>query len=303
MNLTIEELAELWKTDKKNYVRPSTYSTYVVLFEKHLLPEFGREIAVSESMVQEYILRKLDEGLSHGTIRETVLVLKMILRHGASLGLCPRPDWVLHYPSLSRCSSLKIIRTEDVFRILDTIRKKPTPKGTGIYISLYTGLRIGEICALKWGDIDLDAGILRVSRTLERVYVLEPKHSHCIMLMGPPKTPDSIREIPLAEELAALLRSIHFEKKEPGNFVLSDSAVPIEPRSYRNFFARLLDSLDIPRIRFHALRHSFATRCIETGADYKTVSSLLGHSDVRTTLNLYVHPGLAQKKAAVNNLR
>lgn len=303
MNPTIEELSEIWKRDKKNYVRLSTYATYVTLLEKHLLPEFGQRTEVAESEMQEFILRKLAEGLSHDTVRETVIVLKMILRHGASQGLCPRPDWALHYPRQCSGCKLKTMQTEDVFRILDTIRKKPSPKGMGIYISLYTGLRIGEICALKWGDIDFREGMLHVRRTLERVYISETHPPRCEIVLGPPKTPNSLREIPLAEDLLDLLHSFHAEKKKPDNFVLSDSPHPTEPRSYRNYFARLLDSLGIPRIRFHALRHSFATRCIETGADYKTVSSLLGHSDVRTTLNLYVHPGLAQKKAAVNNLR
>lgn len=299
----IEELAELWKTDKKNYVRPSTYSTYVVLFEKHLLPEFGREIAVSESMVQEYILRKLDEGLSHDTVREIVIVLKMIMRHGASLGLCKRPDWELRYPRTNHPATLKTLQTEDVFRLIDSINEHPDSRGIGICISLYTGLRIGEICALKWGDIDFRTGILHVRSTIERVYNKDSRPPRCEIVIGPPKTLSSQREIPLAEDINVLLKTFGAAKKDPTHFVLSDSATPIEPRCYRNYFAHRLDSLGIPRIRFHALRHSFATRCIERGADYKTVSSLLGHSDVRTTLNLYVHPGLEQKKACVNNLR
>lgn len=303
MNLTIEELSQLWKRDKKKLVRLSTYSTYSVLFEKHLLPEFGQRTEVSEREMQEFIFCKLDEGLSGDTVRETVIVLKMILRHGASLGLCPRPDWELHYPRKSRDSNLKTIRVEDVFRILDTISEKPDCKGVGIYLSLYTGLRIGEVCALKWGDLDLRAGMLHVRRTIERVYVGDAKPPRCEVVIGPPKTPSSIRDVPLSESMMSLLKDFRAGEKNPDHFVLSDSTEPVEPRSYRNYFARLLDSLDIPRIRFHALRHTFATRCIETGADYKTVSSLLGHSDVRTTLNLYVHPGLAQKKAAVNNLR
>lgn len=301
--MTVEEISTRWKKDKKKFVKLSSYSTYNTLLETHLLPAFGEKMRVSGDDVQDFIVRKLDEGLSTATVKELVLVLKMILRHGASLGLCPRPDWVLHYPRQGHSPGLKTLRTEDVFRILDTIRGNPTPKGAGIYISLYTGLRIGEICALKWGDIDLGTGVLRVSRTLESVYDRDSYPPRCKIVMGPPKTPDSLREIPLSEDLASLLRILRAEKKNPGDFVLSDAPRPIEPRSYRNYFAGLLDSLGIPRIRFHALRHSFATRCIERGADYKTVSSLLGHSDVRTTLNLYVHPGLAQKKACVNNLR
>ena len=289
--------------EKRNYVRAATYSTYVVLLNRHILPEFGQLIKVEESEVQEFILRKLSEGLSHDTVREAVLVLKMILRYGHSLGLCQRPDWILRYPTPRQATDLKIMRTEDVFRILDTIRANPDGKGIGIYITLYSGLRIGEICALQWGDLDLRTGMLHVRRTLERVYLSDAQPPRCDIGIGPPKTPSSAREIPLADHLLELLRAFGADKKDPGHFVLSDGPKPLEPRCYRNYFAHLLDSHGIPRIRFHALRHSFATRCIEKGADYKTVSSLLGHSDVKTTLNLYVHPGMDQKKACVNNLR
>ncbi|MBP5566195.1 MAG: site-specific integrase [Bacteroidales bacterium] len=299
--LNFEELSDRWKNDKKNYVRLSSYSTYYTLLESHLLPAFGASTEVREENVQEFILQKLRDGLSISTVKELVLVLKMILRYGASHGLCERPEWNLRYPSAIRSFSAPTLTKDDVVKMLDTIRANPCYKGLGIYICVVTGLRIGEVCALRWGDLDLDAGVLHVRRTLSRVYVSDAVLPYSKLSFGSPKTITSYRDIPLSDNLQRLVRYI-MPGKDPGNYVLSDGPWPIEPRSYRNYFARFLKEVGIRRVRFHALRHFFATACIEYGADYKTVSTLLGHSDVRTTLNLYVHPNQESKRNCVNKL-
>jgi len=301
LETTVEKLSELWKTDKQNYVRLSSYTTYLILLERHILPEFADKARLTEGEVQDFVLRMLAGGLSAGTVKETVLVLKMILRYGASLGLCEEPHWRLRYPGSVKNPQVQILPVPDVFRIMDSIRRKPDCKGLGIFIGVYTGLRIGELCGLQWGDIDLRGGVIHVRRTCERIWRSDLTPPRCELVLGPPKTVSSVRDVPLAEELGKLLAL--FPGKKARNFVLSDGPRPVEPRSYRNYFARLLDSLDIPRVRFHALRHTFATRCIETGGDCKTVSLILGHSDVKTTLNLYVHPGMASRKAVVDGLR
>lgn len=299
---TVEELADRWKRDKQDYVRLSTYSTYVTLLERHILPAFGSRHEIEEQDVQAFVLRKLRDGLSRATVQETVLVLKMILRHGAALGLCRRPDWVLHYPGTQAPAKPKLMQTEDVFWILQIIHDHPNCKNIGIAICLYTGLRIGEICALRWGDLDTGAEILHVRKTLARVYLSDAQPPRGQLILGPPKTGSSMRDVPLAKDLLALLKRLDADRRDPGAFVLSDGPEPLEPRAYRRYFAQFLNALGIPRINFHALRHTFASRCIEMGSDYKTVSDLLGHADIKTTLNLYVHPGMAQKKACVNAL-
>ena len=299
---TLEELADLWKKDKQNYVRLSTFATYVTLLERHLLPAFGKYTKLEEKDVQAFVLRKLRQGLSRATVQETVLVLKMILRHGASLGLCGRPDWTLRYPGSRSESAPRLMQTEDVFWMLQVIHDHPSVRNIGIGITLYTGLRIGEICALQWGDIDTAAGVLHVRRTLSRVYRSDVHPPRGELVLGPPKSGSSVRDVPLSKELAALLQRMHAEARDPRAFVLTDGWQPLEPRAYRTYFTQFLDACGIPRINFHALRHTFATRCIEMGADCKTVSDLLGHADVKTTLNLYIHPTMAQKKACVNRL-
>jgi len=140
-----------------------------------------------------------------------------------------------------------------------------------------------------------------VNRTIQRIYVIEDGVRKTELLLDTPKTKNSIREIPMNKDLIRLIKPI---KKivNPSFFVLTNDAKPTEPRTYRSFYKNLMSYLEIPEMKFHGLRHSFATRCIESNCDYKTVSVLLGHSNISTTLNLYVHPNLEQKKKAIEQM-
>ena len=182
-------------------------------------------------------------------------------------------------------------------KILDFIKQNFTFRNLGIYISLTTGLRIGEICGLKWSDMDTVKGTITVNRTIERIYILEGGHKHTELVINTPKTKNSCREIPMSKELLAMVRP---QKKvvPPDYYVLTNEVKPTEPRTYRNYYYRLMKRLDIPRLKYHGLRHSFATRSIESNCDYKTVSVLLGHANITTTLNLYVHPTWNRRSVA-----
>ena len=183
-------------------------------------------------------------------------------------------------------------------KILNYIQNHFSFPGLGIYISLSAGLRIGEICALKWSDINVSDGILTVNRTIERIYLIEGERKHTELVVNTPKTKNSCREIPMNKELLGMLKPL---KKVVNDdyYILTNDERPTEPRTYRNYYKRLMEKLDIPKLKYHGLRHSFATRCIEVGCDYKTVSVLLGHSNISTTLDLYVHPNMEQKKRCI----
>ena len=134
---------------------------------------------------------------------------------------------------------------------------------------------------------------------LERVYVMDEEPRRTVLIEGMPKTVNSVRDIPITKNLMKMLKPL-CGIVNPDYYVLSNESKPIEPRTYRNYYKALMQELGIPRIKFHGLRHSFATRCIESNCDYKTVSVLLGHSNIGTTLNLYVHPNLEQKKKCLD---
>ena len=152
---------------------------------------------------------------------------------------------------------------------------------------------------LPFQDIDLEAGILTIRRTIQRVYSFENKKSE--IRIDKPKTSSSEREIPLSHSLLRRLKSIG-KITEPSHYVLTNSKKPLEPRAFRAYYSRLLKKLDMPQVRFHGLRHSFATRCVEAGCDYKALSAILGHANIGTTLNLYVHPDNRQKKKCIDKM-
>lgn len=283
-------------------MKKASFATYETLLHTHVLPAFGEATSISEEDLQDFVLEKLDMGYSLGTVQQIVLVARMVLRHGATLGLCPKPDWCIRYPARHKGRPLKLFSMEDQRLILKTVLANPSPRSFGIYLALASGMRIGELCALKWQDIDIRAGVIRVQRTLSRVCLPGRTGLGTEIVIGTPKTPSSIREIPISDDLLILLPKMSSGLRED-DYVLTASQKPTEPRAYRYFFNVFQDQLGIPRRNFHALRHSFATRCIEAGFDAKTVSVLLGHSSINTTLDLYVHPGFDKKKACVNSIQ
>lgn len=175
---------------------------------------------------------------------------------------------------------------------------QPTSRNIGILLALCTGMRIGEVCALEWGDVNLQHRLLRVRQTVGRIYDCERRVTERVF--STPKTKHSFREIPISKLLFDALCSV--KRQGSSRFVVGVSEQATDPRAYRDYFSRLLRRLQIPPIVFHGLRHTFATRCIESQCDYKTVSTVLGHSDVSTTLNLYVHPNLVQKRRCIEKM-
>lgn len=297
----ISEVMVLWKADKKQYVKKSTFSAYVLLTENHLLPAFGDQYEVSETDVQQFVLEKLESGLSKKTIKDILIVLKMILKFGAKNKWISYEPFDIQYPTVRENQSIEVLSRTHQKKIMHYIQEHFTFRNLGVLICLSSGMRIGEICALTWEDIDTDNGVIHIRKTIQRIYVIEDGTRRTELLMDTPKTKNSIREIPMSKDLLRMLKPI---KKIVNSsfFVLTNDEKPTEPRTYRSFYKNLLKHLDIPEIKFHGLRHSFATRCIESNCDYKTVSVLLGHSNISTTLNLYVHPNMEQKKKAIEQM-
>lgn len=295
------EVMELWKADKKQYVKKSTFSAYVLLTENHLLPAFGDKYEVSEADVQQFVLRKLESGLSQKTIKDILIVLKMILKFGAKNKWISYEPFDIQYPTVRENQSIEVLSRTHQKKIMNYIQEHFTFRNLGVLICLSSGMRIGEICALTWEDIDTDNGVIHIRKTIQRIYVIEGGTRRTELLLDTPKTKNSIREVPMSKDLLRMLKP--FKKIVNANFfVLTNDEKPTEPRTYRSFYKNLLKQLDIPEIKFHGLRHSFATRCIESNCDYKTVSVLLGHSNISTTLNLYVHPNMEQKKKAIEQM-
>lgn len=298
---TINQITEEWKEKKKKYVKKSTYAAYQLLIQNHIKPYFGDLYEVNEEKVQQFVFDKLDAGLSEKTIRDIIIVLKMILKFGIKNGYLEYIQIDAKFPSKQEKKDLDVLSKADQKKFMEHLRNNFTFKNLGIFICLSTGMRIGEICGLRWCDVDTVEGVIKVRHTLQRIYIIEGETRHTELLLDTPKTANSVRDIPMSSELLKMFKSLNKVVNE-NYYVISNDIKPIEPRTYRNYYKKLCKQLDIPELKFHGLRHSFATRCIESKADYKTVSVLLGHSNISTTLNLYVHPNKEQKKKTIDKM-
>ncbi len=297
--MKIKEITYLWKEEKKKYVKQSTYVTYVALIDKHIVPYFGEKEEILDDDIQNFILVKIDEKLSQKTIKDVIMVLKMIVKFGSKNNYISYHEIEAIFPTEREKKKLEILSVNDQKKLINYLKENMNFKNLGIYICLCTGLRIGEICALKWKDVDVEKRIFVVGKTMQRIYNYNKINTE--LIVSEPKTVNSYREIPLTSELYKIIKSFKKYLNEDW-YVISNDSNPIEPRTYRNYFKKILKKLNIPIIKFHGLRHSFATRCIESNCDYKTVSVILGHSSITTTMNLYVHPNIDQKRKVISKM-
>lgn len=296
-----KKVVELWQADKQQYVKKSTFAAYSLLITNHLLPAFAGNADIHEEDVQQFVFKKLGEGLSQKSVKDILIVLKMVLRFGVKYNLIAHHQIDIRFPTERERQEVEVLSKANQRKIMEFVKSNFTFQNLGIYICLSAGLRIGEVCALTWDDIDTEQGVIYVTKTIQRIYYVGGIERKTEVIIDTPKSKNSIREIPMTRDLLRIIKPL---KKVVNSsfYVLTNSTAPTEPRTYRNYYKRLMKQLDIPALKFHGLRHSFATRCIESNCDYKTVSVLLGHSNISTTLNLYVHPNMEQKKRCVEQM-
>lgn len=306
--MTLREAYKSWSPIKRRQVKESTLAAYILIAENHLLPFLGDCPAdkISRKMVQSFVDEKLDAGLSKKTVQDQLIVLKMIVRFVSDEYEVPVLDnWKVVWPSKNTSTVHKTERyTPEEFRkIAETVVANPSPRNLAILIALCSGMRIGEVCALQYRDIDLDRRVILVQKTIERIYYLneEGGKGGTKIIIGEPKTISSRREIPIMKDIYPLVKKFAAIAR-PDYYVATMSDKYCEPRTFRNYYRIfILEKVGLNHcIKFHGLRHTFASTLIENKVDVKTVSAILGHSDVSTTLNVYVHPSEDTKRNAIN---
>ncbi len=301
---TFHEVTALWKADKRRWVKPSTYAVYVQITNKHILPFFDSITPeeLSEEVIQRFADGLLAQGLSIHSIRDVLMILKMILRFGEKRGAWPHILYEIHFPTTARSNEdVPVLSPIEQRKLLNYLQANFSFRNLGILICLYSGLRIGEISALQWKDLDIVTGEIHITKTIQRIWLSDGEEKNYSLSVGSPKTASSQRDIPICKDLMKIIRPLR-KVMSDDFYVVSNGVDPLEPRYYRDYFRKLLSRLGIPPTRFHALRHSFATRCIESKCDYKTVSVILGHSSLATTMDLYVHPGFEEKRRCINRM-
>ena len=295
-----------WLLDKKNYIKESTYANYSNAIFNHIIPKLGnyKLNALSNKLIQDYLLelsrngkKNNSGGLSVKTIKDITIIIKGSIRKAINEGLMNHIELSFNYPKDESSEKIYVLTKNEQKKITDYCINNINSRNIGILISLYSGLRIGELCALKWEDIDFKKSLIVITKTVQRIYIKDKLESKSKIIITNPKTKNANREIPINKDFLEILKQI---KTSNQDYVISGNDKLIEPRTYRKYFDKVLKDIKINHINFHALRHTFATNCISLGIDYKTVSELIGHANVNITLNLYVHPRMSQKKKCIN---
>lgn len=294
------EWMQVWMEEARARVKPSTYQAYLNQLRRHLLPALGglpiREIRTET--VREFVAELRRAGLADSTVRGIHGLLAASLREAQLRGLIAE----------NPCERLRPLRKETRQRVLTPAEQRKVRMAAAaaedlpVLLGLCAGMRIGEICALKWQDIDWRAGSICVQRTVQRVRRAELSGPRTQLDVGTPKSDNSQRVLPLPDFLMDLLkRQCARRGDSPFLFARMDGACA-DPRTIQRRFQRRLHSLHIEGAHFHTLRHSFATRLLELGVDIKTVSVLLGHASVRTTLDFYAHSRAESQRRAIDVL-
>ncbi len=287
-------MAKEWLERIATTVKPSTFQKYSGAVERYILPYFGEQslCEISRTDLVKFGQDCLNHDLSEKTVNDILGVVRMILGYaGREYDLTlPQVSFLRRPPKETR-----VLTPTEEQRLIQYILRHFDLHGFGILLTLYTGLRIGELCALQWQDVSQTS--VKVSKTLQRLSVETGKTA---LVFGEPKSMNSYRQIPIPDFLQQYIACF---RKEEGYVLETKNRTPTEPRTLQAKFSRIAKSCRLEGVTFHTLRHTFATRCVEAGFDLKSLSEILGHRDVKTTMNLYVHPSFDFKKENMEKLK
>ncbi|WP_300804076.1 site-specific integrase [uncultured Acetatifactor sp.] len=311
-----------WLSANSARLKPSSRAKYRTDIENHIKPFFG------EKLPGEILPEEIDgftqslltgKGLSPKTVRSILTLFHSILSYTGKRSGGKLPDMEITYPKSFR-KNTRVLDEKEESALVQLLAQEMDACKFGVYLALRTGMRIGEICALRWCDISFEAAAISVCHTALRlprgnVCQADPDRpsaaagddggvlalSRTELVIGTPKSESSLRLIPLMPDIATLCE--RFRPEEPKAFLLTGTDRCMDPRKLQRHLKKYLEECGIPEAHFHTLRHTFATRCVEAGFDVKTLSEILGHSNIGITMNLYVHPNLDLKRENMNRLK
>lgn len=290
---TVGELMTEWLDKSKPRLKISSYRKYQTIVQNHISEQLGKLPlkCVSAQIIAQFSDSLLAESLSAETVNQVLIILGMGFKYARERYQATLPEVKL---LKTFKASMRVFSTTEQQALVKKLLEQNDIFSFGILLTLYTGLRIGEVCALRWEDISTNT--IHIQRTMQR---LKGDSSKTEIVTLPPKTSSSDRVIPIPK---ALLPIIEQYRKPSGNVLVQGNGNIVEPRLLQRKFKKLITACGLEKASFHALRHTFATRCIEVGVDVKTLSELLGHADVKTTLNKYVHSSLELKQNSIDKL-
>ena len=308
--LKFENVLDTWLKNSKIRLKESSYVKYFNLINRHIKPVLGQYLLsdITNATLNSFVAEKLktgkldaSNGLSEKTVKDIMTLIKSVLRFAQDESLLSDVKINLKLPHEKK-SDIRVLTKEEQSSLEKYLCSDIDESKLGVLLCMYTGLRIGEICALKWCDISLSEKTLTVNRTMQRIQTLDENcPSKTKITVTIPKSDCSLRIIPLPDCLIDKLKA--FRPVSPtAYFLTGKSGRYIEPRTYQNRFKSYILNCGIENANFHSTRHTFATRCVEVGFEIKSLSEILGHANVNITLDRYVHPSFDLKRSNMNKL-
>lgn len=305
---TFGEAACLWLKDSQLSLKGASAYRYENLLNTHILPAFGNRCIdqIAGTDINSFLATKLVSGrvdgkggLSPSYVRSIMLVIKAVFTYASASKMClPLQNKISKPQSIAK--DLPVLTQNEQELLVNMCLTQIDETKVCVLLSLYAGLRIGEICALEWEDLDLENRLIHVRKTVSRISGAEKNMARSTLVITRPKTIASFRDIPICSWLVPVLKQLHDRRRS--SFVASSEPGFVSPRTFDYRYHKLLKAAGIQTINYHALRHTFATRCIEAGVDVKTLSELLGHTDASITLNTYVHSSMERKRTQLELL-
>lgn len=304
---TFCEVLNLWMDNNRARLKGGTINKYQNLIDTHIMPELGltKVNELSATRINTFLDEKISRGrvdgsggLSASYVRSIMLVINAAIKYAVSEQLCSPLKTPICKPSVDK-TELSILSSEEQKKLETSLLNNFDLTGAGIYISLHTGLRIGEVCSLAWNDIDMNKRVIHVRHTVARIRSGNSGGS-TILIIDTPKTKASKRDIPISSTLLPIL--LKLKTLSSKGFLLTGTSEFIKPRTFEYRYHKILDDCGIASVNYHALRHTFATRCVEAGVDIKSLREILGHGNVSVTLNTYVHSSLEMKRNQLEKL-
>lgn len=296
-----------WIQANKSQWKESSTVKYINILNNHLLPEFGQIniTDIARTDIQAYISKLLmiggrnNTGLAPKTINSIISVMKNIFEFAAET----KQYTLISFNGLNvkqPQKQMRILSQTEQSLLTEYLLEESGNTDIGILLSLYTGLRVGEVCALKWEDISFRDRCIHVNKTMQRIQVNDNADHRTEIIVSAPKSECSVRDVPIPDKLLLMLQE---HQNAPNTYFLTGkTTLYVEPRTLQNRFKSTIRKVGIAPANFHTLRHTFATRCIELGFDIKSLSEILGHASVNITLNRYVHPSMELKQKNMNML-
>ena len=293
---------ELWLQQKRPAVRESTYMKYVGILQRHILPQLGsmHADAITAKVVNGFTQTLLRDGLSVKTVRDILTVVRSISKYISTQIPTYFPPSELYYPREDK-KQMRVLSVAEQTTLTRYLLLGLDACRFGLLLALFTGIRIGELCALQWKYVDLKENTIQICATMQRMQCDGAEDGHKTNVrIGPPKSNTSIRIIPLPHELAALCRRMR--PANPECYVLTGTVAYMEPRTLQYRLQKYTKECGLQDVHCHTLRHSFATRAVESGFELKSLSEILGHASTTITLDRYVHASMELKRKNMQKL-